>query len=81
MSQRNGGVRGILTFSTYNPAWLTRIRQDFPEPTFLKPEAARSLFPRLIDRNHHFWAFVERTGLDAAKNFDKAQNIDRLLRD
>src|SRR5262249_52140629 len=31
----------------------------FPEPTFLKPEAARSLFPRLVDRNqkrstHHF---------------------------
>jgi hypothetical protein len=43
----------------------------------LKPEAARSLFPALTDRNHHF----EPTGLDAAKNFDKAQNIDRLLRE
>jgi len=28
-----------------------------------------------------FLAFVERTGLDAAKNFHKAQNIERLLRE
>jgi hypothetical protein len=44
----------------------------------LKPEAARSLFPRFIDCNHHF---VEPTGIDAAKHFDKAQNIDRPLRE
>src|SRR5262249_18993328 len=43
----------------------------FPKPTFLKPEVARSLFPRLIGRNHHFLAFVEATGLDAAKNLTR----------
>jgi len=26
-------------------------------------------------------AFVEPTGLDAAKHFDKAQNMERLLRE
>src|SRR5262249_7804222 len=55
------------------PAWLTNIRQDSHKPTYLKPEAARSLFPRFIDCNHHFWRLVEPTGIDAAKNFDKAQ--------
>jgi hypothetical protein len=47
----------------------------------LKPEAARSLFPRLIDRNHHFWRLLSQPALTAAKNFDKAQNIDPLSRE
>jgi hypothetical protein len=50
----------------------------FPEPTFLKPEAARSLFPRLIDRNNDFWCLLSQADLTPAKNFDKAHNIDRL---
>jgi hypothetical protein len=47
------GVRGTLTFSTYTP-----IRQVSLVLTSLKPEAARSLFPRLIDCNHHFWRLL-----------------------
>src|SRR6516164_5738971 len=31
--------------------------------TSLKPEAARSLFPRLIDRNHHFCRLLSQPGL------------------
>jgi hypothetical protein len=31
--------------------------------TFLKPEAARSLFPRPIDRNRHFWRALSQPGL------------------
>jgi hypothetical protein len=53
VSQRNGGVRGNLTFSTYAPPSL-RGYVRIPEPTFLKPEAARSLFPPLTDRNYIF---------------------------
>jgi hypothetical protein len=29
----------------------------------LKPEAARSLFPQLIDRNHHFWRLLSEPNL------------------
>src|SRR5262252_638225 len=45
------------------PAWLTNIRQDSHKPTYLKPEAARSLFPRFIDCNHHFWRLLSQPGL------------------
>src|SRR6202008_2587737 len=31
--------------------------------TYLKPEAATSLFPRLIDRNHHFGRLLSQPGL------------------
>src|SRR5262249_60853355 len=41
----------------------TGIRRDSPERTFVKPEAARSLFPRLIDRNHHFRRLLSEPGL------------------
>jgi hypothetical protein len=47
----------------------------------LKPEAARSVFPRLIDRNHDFWRLPRQPDLTPAKDFDKAQNLDRLLRE
>jgi hypothetical protein len=33
------------------------------ELTSLKPEAARTLFPRLIDRNHHFGRLLSEPGL------------------
>jgi hypothetical protein len=33
------------------------------ELTCLKPEAARSLFPRLINCNHHFWRLLSQPGL------------------
>src|SRR5262249_57677654 len=36
-------------------------------PTYLKPEAARSLFPRLIGRNHHFWHLLSQPGLTPPK--------------
>src|SRR5262249_7938784 len=49
--------------------------------TYLKPKAAIILFLRLMDCTHHFFAFVESTALDAAKHFDKPQNIERLLRE
>jgi hypothetical protein len=44
----------------------------------LKPETARSLFPRFIDRNNHFRHLLSQLDLTFAKNFDKAHNIDRL---
>jgi hypothetical protein len=47
----------------------------------LKPEAAKSLFPRLIDRNNHFRHLLSQLDLTFAKNFDKAHNIDGLLRE
>jgi len=37
----------------------------------LKSEAARSVFPRLIDRNNDFW-WRRSPDLTPAKNFDKA---------
>jgi hypothetical protein len=40
----------------------------------LKPEAAKSLFPRLIDRNNHFRHLLSQLDLTFAKNFDKAQS-------
>src|SRR5215467_13721898 len=43
--------------------WLTNIRQDSHKPTYLKPEATRSLFPRFIDCNHHFWRLLSQLGL------------------
>jgi hypothetical protein len=58
VSQRNGGVGGNLTFSTYAPPGLRGYVRIPIELTSLKPEAARSLFPRLIDRNHHFWRLM-----------------------
>src|SRR5215813_15492064 len=48
---------------TLMPAWLTNIRQHSRKPTYLKPEAARSLFPRFIDCNHHFWRLLSQPGL------------------
>jgi hypothetical protein len=78
VSQRNGGVGGNLTFSTYAPPSLRGYVRIPIELTFLKPEAARSLFPRLIDRNNDFWCLLSQADLTPAKNFDKAHNIDRL---
>jgi hypothetical protein len=53
--------------------------------TSLKPEAATGSRKKPIPATNRlqpsFLAFVERTGLDAAKNFHKAQNIERLLRE
>src|SRR5262249_28669996 len=52
-SQRHGGVGGMA-----RPAY--EHTSGFPGPTYLKPEAARSLFPRLIDCNHHFWRLLSQ---------------------
>ena len=43
--------------------------------TSLKPEAATSVFPRLIDRNDIFGVTPSQACLTRAKNFDKAQKI------
>src|SRR6516225_11036220 len=55
VSQRNGDVGAT---STYSPLGLRTYVRTPVTPTYLKPEAARSLFPRLIDRNHHFWRLL-----------------------
>src|SRR5262249_31353892 len=80
VSQRNEAQRA-RRFPILTPRLAYEYVRIPVELTSLKPEAAPSLFPRLVDGNHHFCRFVEPTGLDAAKNFDKAQNIDRLLRE
>ena len=76
MSQRNEAQDHITLVLT--PRLAYEDTSAFPKPTFFKPEAARSLFPRLIDRNHHFWRLLSQPNLTPAKNFDKAHNIDRL---
>jgi hypothetical protein len=43
----------------------------------LKPEARKKPIPAINRLQPSFWAFVEPTGLDAAKNF----HIERLLRE
>jgi hypothetical protein len=53
----------------------------FPRADVLEAESRKKPIPATNRPQPSFWAFVERTGLDAAKNFHKAQNIDRLLRD
>src|SRR5215831_17533487 len=45
--------------------------------TYLKPEARKKPIPAINRLQPSFWAFVEPTGLDAAKNF----HIERLLRE
>ena len=42
--------------------------------TSLKPEAATSVFPGLVDRNNDFWRSPRQPDLTPAKNFDKACN-------
>jgi hypothetical protein len=79
VSQRNEAQDHITLVLT--PRLAYEDTSAFPKPTFFKPEAARSLFPRLIDRNHHFWRLLSQPNLTFAKNFDKAQNTDRLLRE
>src|SRR6516225_2476201 len=48
VSQHNGDVGAT---STYAPLGLRTYVRTPVTPTYLKPEAARSLFPRLIARN------------------------------
>jgi hypothetical protein len=74
VSQRNGGV-GNLTFAlTPRPAY--KDTSGFPLAlTSLKPEATRSVFPRLIDRNNDFWWLPRQPDLTPAKDFDKAYDV------
>ena len=80
VSQRNE-AQGRLSFDTYAPPSLRGYVRIPIQLTSLKPEAARSVFPRLIDRNNDFWRLPSQPDLTLAKNFDKAHNIDRLLRE
>jgi hypothetical protein len=80
VSQRNE-AQGRLSFDTYAPPSLRGYVRIPVVLTSLKPEAARSVFPRLIDRNNDFWRLPSQPDLTPAKNFDKAHNIDRLLRE
>src|SRR6266550_2903526 len=68
VSQRNGGVGGPH-FRPYAPPSLRGYVRIPIELTSLKPEAARSLFPRLIDRNNDFWCLPKPTRLDARQEF------------
>src|SRR5262249_33550757 len=63
------------------PAWLTNIRQDSRYTDVLEAGSRKKPIPAIYRLQPSFLAFVEPTGIDAAKHFDKAQNIERLLRE
>src|SRR5262249_24679594 len=58
-SPRNGGGGA--------PPGLRAYVRTPPTPTYFKPEAATSPFPRLIGRNHHFLLFLSAPVLTQAK--------------
>ena len=53
----------------------------FPKADVLEAGSRKKPIPRIYRLQPSFLAFVESTGIDAAKHFDKAQNIERLLRE
>src|SRR5215813_4135639 len=53
----------LFQSSTYAPPGLRAYVRTPVTPTYLKPEAAGSLFPRLMDRNHHFWRLLSQRRL------------------
>src|SRR5215470_855361 len=60
VSQRNGDIGAT---SAYVPLGLRAYVRTPVTPTYLKPEATGSLFPRLMDRNHHFWRLLSQRRL------------------
>src|SRR5262249_32716297 len=62
VSQRNAGARS-RHFLILTPRLAYEYVRIPVELTSLKPEAARSLFPRLIDCNHHFGRMLSQPGL------------------
>src|SRR5256885_16721153 len=63
VSQRNE-AQGRLRFDTYAPPSLRGYVRIPIQLTSLKPEAARSVFPRLIGRNNDFWCLATQPRLD-----------------
>src|SRR6266403_3126058 len=63
VSQRNE-AQGRLSFDTYAPPSLRGYVRIPIQLTSLKPEAVKTLFPRLIDRNNDFWCLPSQPGLD-----------------
>src|SRR5262245_11999434 len=76
VSQRNGDVGSV-----YAPPGLRGYVRTPVTPDVLEAESRKKPIPATNRSQPSFWAFVERAGLDAAKNFHKAQNIERLLRE
>jgi len=68
VSQRNGGAKGTSLSNTYAPSGL-RIRQDSRWADVVEAGSRKKPIPAINRPQPSFWAFVEPTGLDAAKNF------------